>query len=129
MLNFIHEARAENSNICRYVSFIDWYEYLFFKQIDNFLLLDAVNWATAELLIALSMKLRYAVEVEYFLDRSRSRLTDAVSIIESIVKLLWDSTIDLTDDSFDDSIDDSISERTLDESDNSSLLSAWSSFW
>jgi hypothetical protein len=65
------------------------------------------------------LKTKLAVGAKYFLNRPRPRLTDFVGTIESIVKLLWDSTIDLTDDSIDNSAD---------ENDNSSLLSAWSSF-
>ncbi len=53
--------------------------------------LDAINDESA--LIKLKIKLRYAIEAEYFLDRSRSRLTDSVRIIESIVRWLFSNSI------------------------------------
>jgi hypothetical protein len=36
--------------------------------------------------VELKIKLRYAIEIEYFLDRSRSRLIDLMRIIELIAK-------------------------------------------
>jgi hypothetical protein len=60
--------------------------------------LDAVNDESA-LMIALRVKLRYAIEVKYFLDRSRSRLIDSMRIIESIAKWLsWSSMSEIVFD-------------------------------
>jgi hypothetical protein len=50
-----------------------------------FCCLDAMNDESA-LVIALRVKLRYAIEVEYFLDRSRPRLIDSVRTIKSIAE-------------------------------------------
>jgi hypothetical protein len=53
-----------------------------------FCCLDAMN-DESRLVIELRIKLRYAAEAKYFLDRSRPRLTGSMRIIESIVKGLF----------------------------------------
>jgi hypothetical protein len=67
---------------------------------------DAMNDDTTDSAIVLKMKL--AIDAKNFLSRSRSRLIDAMNIIESRCSEV---------DSIDDSIDDSV-----DEIDNSSLI-------
>jgi hypothetical protein len=91
--------------------------------------LDAMN-DESTLVIELRVKLRYAIETEYFLDRSRSRLIDdnaksswwmRMRTIESIAR--WSFSNSMNEDIFDDSINESM----LIDDEFSSL--AWSSFW
>jgi hypothetical protein len=67
------------------------------------------------------LKTKLAIDAKNFLNRSRSRLIDSMSIIESVCSEI-DSTDESVDDSADDEIDDSIDD-SADENDNSSLLS------
>jgi hypothetical protein len=71
------------------------------------------------------LKIKLAIDAEYYLSRSRSRLIGSMNIIESAMRSICsaiDSIDDSTDDSVDDLIDDSINDLD-DENDNSSLLS------
>jgi hypothetical protein len=52
------------------------------------------------------LKIKLAVDAEYFLSRSRSRLIDSMSTIESAMRSVC-SAIDSIDDSTDDLVDDS----------------------
>ncbi len=70
------------------------------------------------------LKMKLAIDARNFLKQPRSRLINSMNIIESIMMRSVCSKIDSTDDSIDDSID----EKTLDENDNTLLLSTWS-FW
>jgi hypothetical protein len=65
------------------------------------------------------LKMKLAIDARNFLKQPRSRLINSMNIIESIMMRSVCSKIDSTDDSIDDSID----EKTLDENDNTLLLS------
>jgi hypothetical protein len=76
-----------------------------------FCCLYAMNNESA--VIELKIKLRYAIEAKYFLDRSRSRLIDSVRTIESIAEWLFSN---------------SMKGKIFDDDDDFSSF-AWSSFW
>jgi hypothetical protein len=84
-----------------------------------FCCLDAMNDESA--VIELKIKLRYAIEAKYFLDRSRSRLIDSVRTIESMTK--WSFSNSMNEDIF----NDSINEDML--IDDEFSLSMWWSSW
>ncbi len=66
------------------------------------------------LIASIVLKMKLAIDEKSFLSRSRSRLIDSMSIIESVC-----SEVDSIDESIDDSIDDLTD--AFDESSNSSL--------
>jgi hypothetical protein len=80
-----------------------------------------MNQDTVESVIELRMKLRYAVEIEYFLDRSRSHFDDSTSTIELIAR--WSFKNLMNEDIFD---VNTLSESVIDDDEFSS--SVWS-FW
>jgi hypothetical protein len=89
---------------------------------------DAMNDDT-RLIASIVLKMKLAIDEKNFLSRPRSRLIDAMSIIESIVMKSACSEIDSIDDLTDDLVDDSIDDLTddsiddsVDENDNSSLI-------